>query len=105
LWEFKISKIMGRQERLSLMSAWETSNQTKKAYCESKRIRYGTFIYWFQEEKRIKKDGESGSFVAIKKEQPLELVQEGIEVVLPNGIRLLGLSQLDLSTLKMLAHV
>ena len=96
---------MRRQERLSSMPAWETSGQTKKVQCENKGIGYGTFIYWFQEEKWLKKGGESGSFVAIKKEQPLELVQEGIEVVLPNGIRLLGLSQLDLSTLKMLAHV
>jgi hypothetical protein len=44
-------------------------------------------------------------FAAIKKENPLELVREGIEMVLPNGVRLLGLSQLGLSTLKMLAHV
>jgi hypothetical protein len=39
-------------------------------------------------------------FAAIKKENPLELVREGIKMVLPNGVRLLGLS-----TLKMLAHV
>jgi hypothetical protein len=44
-------------------------------------------------------------FAAIKKENPLELVREGIEMVLPNSVRLLGLSQLDLSTLKILAHV
>jgi hypothetical protein len=39
-------------------------------------------------------------FAAIKKENPLELVREGIKMVLPNGVRLLGLS-----TLKILAHV
>lgn len=100
---------MRRKERLLLMAAWRKSNQTKKAFCEHKGISYGTFIYWFQEEKRLekrlKKDNQSGEFVAIKKEQPVELVHGCIEIVLPNGVRLLGLSQLDLSTLKMLAHV
>lgn len=99
---------MQRKERLSLMSAWETSGQTKKAYCENKGINYGTFLCWFQEEKRLKnrlkKESELGSFVAIKKEKPLEK-WEGIEVVLPNGVRLLGLSELNLSTLKMLSDV
>lgn len=110
---------MRREERLSLMKAWRKSGITKKAYCERKKLNYGTFISWFQEEKRRKKRlakeeeivkvGEesssvntlnTGEFICIESSNPTV----GAVIRLPNGIEV-QVEHLNLELLKILTHV
>jgi len=73
-------------ERLNHISYWQQSGQTKKAYCELAGIKYATFISWFRKLE--------------KSERP-----SGLEIVLPNGIRIFSEQYLSLELLKMLQDV
>lgn len=103
---------MQRKERIKVMKAWSESGLTKVAFCETKDINYGTFLSWFQQEKRLAK-AESlknqglGGFISLEdiSKDERTRVEEVIEILLPNGVRLNWQGKMDLSTLKMLANV
>ena len=103
---------MQRKERIKVMKAWSESGLTKVAFCETKDINYGTFLSWFQQEKRLSlagplKNQDIGEFISLQDISTIEKtsVGERIEILLPNGIRLNWQGELDLLTLKMLANV
>ena len=96
---------MRRSERLTLMTAWEKSGLTKKAYCEQEKINYGTFISWFKSEKRLSKAQSvesKGKFNPITIENPLSVNK--VMAQLPNGVEL-HFEKFDLTILKMLSNV
>jgi len=84
-------------ERLNHISYWQQSGQTKKAYCELAGIKYATFISWFRN-KPLEKEGKF-----VKLDKPPEAF--GLEIVLPNGIRIFSEQYLSLELLKMLQDV
>ena len=103
---------MRRKERIKIMNAWSKSSLTKLAFCASKEINYGTFLSWFQQEKRLTeaeplKNECLGEFILLENISKTEntSIQEVIEIMLPNGVRLNWQGKMDLSTLKMLANV
>ncbi len=84
-------------ERLNHISYWQQSGQTKKAYCELAGIKYATFISWFRN-KPLEQDGK---FIKLEKLEG----SSGIEIVLPNGIRIFSEQSLSLELLKTLQDV
>ena len=86
-----------KSERLNHISYWEQSGQTKKAYCELAGIKYTTFISWFRKET----PEQEGQF--IKLEEPERV--SGLEILLPNGIRIFSEEYLSLELLKTLQNV
>ena len=76
------------------MAAWSESGMSKKAYCEEKKINYGTFLWWFQAEKRLENKGlenkmrgkYEGKFDPIAIEIPR--LENKVKAQLPNGVEL-----------------
>ncbi len=86
-----------KSERIAHIAYWQQSGQTKKAYCESSGIKYATFISWFRE----KGSSQEGQFVKLEKNSVLN----GLEILLPNGIRIYSQDSLSLDLLKTLQNV
>lgn len=84
-------------ERQDHIAYWEQSGQTKKAYCESAGIKYATFISWF----RNKVESQEGQFVKLEKKSTLS----GLEILLPNGIRIYSQQSLSEELLNVLQNV
>ncbi len=84
-------------ERQDHIAYWEQSGQTKKAYCESAGIKYATFISWF----RNTPSSQQGQFVKLEKKSTMG----GLEILLPNGIRIYSSEHLTVELLKALQNV
>ncbi|MFK8101354.1 MAG: IS66 family insertion sequence element accessory protein TnpB [Saprospiraceae bacterium] len=89
---------MEKSQRIQHIKYWEQSGQSKKAYCELAGIKYATFMSWFKlkEEEVI-----SGQF--LKLEKPKDIM--GLEIVLPNGIRIYSEENLTVDLIKTLQSV
>lgn len=85
-------------QRETHKSNWSASGLSKKAYCQSVGINYGTFISWF---KSASAPVSSGRFIALAGELPTYSTQ----IVLPNGIELTTTAPLSSALLKTLYHV
>ena len=86
-----------KSERDNHITYWQQSGQTKKTYCELAGIKYPTFISWFRKE-ALEQEGE---FVKLEKPNG----RSGLEIVLPNGIRIFSEEYLSLELLKTLQNV
>lgn len=84
-------------ERIDHITYWQQSGQTKKAYCELAGIKYATFISWF----RNTPSSQQGQFVKLEKKSTLN----GLEILLPNGIRIYSQENLTTELLKALQNV
>jgi len=84
-------------ERIDHITYWQQSGQTKKAYCELAGIKYATFISWF----RNTPCSKEGQFVKLEKKSKLS----GLEILLPNGIRIYSQENLTIELLKALQNV
>ena len=83
--------------RSAHIAKWEQSGQSKKAYCEAAGIKYGTFISWFKKEVPL----EPGRFRKLEQSEQ----RYHLEILLPNGIRILSEQKLSLELLKSLQNV
>jgi len=88
---------MNLQSRLAHISNWQQSGQSKKAYSEAAGIKYGTFISWFKKAPPLVR----GQFRKLEKEEEASR----LEILLPNGIRILSEQKLSLDLLKSLQSV
>ena len=78
-------------------SNWSKSGWSKKAYCQSVGINYGTFISWLKQALA----SQSGTFLALPAAPPTYSTR----IVLPNGIELTIIEPLSNELLKTLYHV
>ena len=69
-------------------AAWRASGLTQQAYCEQKHISYGSFVY--QHNRLISQSNKTPlNFVAAKPEPGVLSSQAaGLQLLLPNGIRI-----------------
>ncbi|MBL1411574.1 IS66 family insertion sequence element accessory protein TnpB [Sphingobacterium sp. C459-1T] len=67
---------------LSMISEWQQSGKSKKAYCSEKGIKEATFYYWFSlsKETEFRRD----SFIRIDKTPR----KSDVEIIYPNGVRI-----------------
>jgi len=84
------------QERRAHIVAWQSSGQSKKAYCELQGLNYGTFISWFK-----KVEEPVSDFIVLP--PPDGVARMSIE--LPNGVCVHYSGELSVALLQMLSHV
>lgn len=68
---------------LSMITDWQQSGKSKKAYCEENGINEATFYYWFSRSKE-NDTASRGSFTRIDKAARTS----DIEIIYPNGVRI-----------------
>ena len=90
-----------REKMFSLISAWQQSGLSQRAYCEHHGVRYSLFHYWY---KRYRDEQstplEKASFVPLHL-QPSPLAAS-VELLLADGRRLLFHQGVEASYLKAL---
>lgn len=93
------------EEMYALMSAYESSGQSRQQFCQASGISLAKFGYW--RSKWLKEQSESACQSQPKVQKFMRFAPEpastgyGYEIVYPNGIRL-RLRQLDLELLPFL---
>ena len=88
---------MEKSQRIQHLEYWQQSGQTKKAYCELAGIKYATFMSWF----KLKEEAVPGKFLKLEKPNHTS----GLEIVLPNGVRIYSEESLTIDLLNRLQSV
>jgi len=79
-----------REQMLSIISDWQQSGKSKKAYCAENGINEAKFYYWIS---RIKESDKSVvGFLTIDKSNK----SSDIEIIYPNGVRIKVVNDLGL---------
>ena len=80
-----------QQQMLSMIASWKQSGLSQKAYCEQNNIRYYVFHYWYKRYKDIQTPQQDTGFVPlnVKPSISLDTSNAGIELLLPDGKRIL----------------
>lgn len=55
------------EQMREVVTAWQQSGLSKKAFCHQQNIRYGTFHYWH---KRLHQSPPCGGFTELRVEEP-----------------------------------
>lgn len=75
------------QQMFSLIEQWKQSGLTQKAYCEQSGLSYHMFHYWY---KRYRdKNTSEGATSFVKLQVQPSAIQPHVELLLPDGRRLL----------------
>ena len=82
-----------REDWQALVKDWESSKQTQQAFCQERGLCYRQFNQWksrFKQESLSEQENNvAPQFVPIQLKTPASLVSpSGVQVVLPNGIRI-----------------
>ena len=79
-------KNSNEQKMFKGISRWKKSGLTQKAWCAKNHVVYATFHYWYKRYRDKSNALQNHSFVELKV-QPCAMA--GIELILPDGRRLL----------------
>ena len=82
-------------------AAWKTSGLTQQAYCEQEGISYRSFIY---QHNRLERHSQKASlhFFEAKRSSPIIPPETaGLELMLPNGIRIIIGTEINPALLQM----
>lgn len=94
-WQGRYSK----EQMYALIRKWEESELPQKEFIHQHGIARGTFGYW--RTKYLKETGSGkDSFIPVKVDHAVNHNTETLEVVYPNGVRLLYPAAMDLALLK-----
>ena len=80
------------------IDTWRKSEQSQQAFCRAHDLSYARFIYWrrkFATSATKRRSSSSSALVPVRYRTPS--VVSGLELVLPSGIELRGLSEDNLS--------
>ncbi len=92
-----------REDWKRLVKAWESSTQTQQAFCQTRGLCYRQFSQWksrFKSESLAEPENNATHFVAVQLSSPVSAqVTSGVQVYLPNGIRIEITSEHHLSLL------
>ena len=93
----------------SLVKSWQAGTQTKTDFCKAHQINIHTFTYWVQKYKMFvggeKPKSKSKKFISLEVKPPKPLVQQGLELCYPNGLRLRLEGQPDIAYLESLIRI
>jgi len=88
----------------SLIRKWEASGLSQEKFVRQHGIARSTFGYWRKKYlKETSHNSEKDKFIPVKvsdRTKPIENNTGAVEVVYPNGVRLVCASSMDLSRLK-----
>jgi hypothetical protein len=80
-----------REQMFSMITGWQQSGLSQKAYCEQHGIRYHVFHYWYKCFRNLQSPSKDEGFIPIKI-QPSNTINTAsahAELLLPDGRRLL----------------
>jgi hypothetical protein len=80
-----------REQMFSMISCWQQSGLSQKAYCEEHGIRYHVFHYWYKCFKDARLPAKENGFIPLKIERSgvISTASAQVELVLADGKRLL----------------
>jgi len=82
----------GRAHWQVQVEAWEQSNQTQQAFCKEHNLCYRQLSHWknrFKLERLSESEVNEAQFVPIKLASPVStVVTPGVQIYLPNGVRI-----------------
>ena len=90
-----------REDWQALVEAWESANQTQKAFCQERGLCYRLFNHWksrFKVERLSSPDIGETQFVPVQLKSPVSTTSS-VQVHFPNGIRIEIASEQDLPVL------
>jgi hypothetical protein len=79
------------QQMFNMLTNWQQSGISQKAYCAQHDIKYHVFHYWYKRFRDSQVDNkEAGKFIPLQIQQPIPATKiAGIELLLADGRRLL----------------
>lgn len=96
-------RMLGEKEWYRLMADYDVSGLTQEAYCKREAISYHTFVAWLGRRRQTvgpvaKAEAKGGKFHELRIPS-VTAGSAGLEVILPNGMRLRGERATDLAQL------
>lgn len=80
-----------RLQMFDMISSWQRSGLSQKAYCQEHNIRYHVFHYWYKCFRHLQSPAKDEGFIPLKI-QPVNSIHTAsahAELLLPDGRRLL----------------
>ncbi len=80
-----------RKQMLAMITSWQQSGLSQKAYCLQHNIRYHVFHYWYKCFRDLQSPAKDEGFIPLKI-QPVNSIHTAsavVELLLPDGRRLL----------------
>ncbi len=80
-----------RQQMFSMITSWQQSGLSQKAYCQEHNIRYHVFHYWYKCFRHLHSPAKDDGFIPLRL-QPVNSINTAsavVELLLPDGRRLL----------------
>lgn len=78
-----------KQQMLAMIEAWKQSGVSQKAYCEQNKIRYYVFHYWLKRYKDERAFLKEPGFVPLNVQPSASLNAGHVELLMPDGKRIL----------------
>mgnify|MGYP001800267115 CR=1 FL=1 len=84
----------------ALMAQWESSGLTRQQFCKEHGVKLGNFSYWRTRYLRSKSSKKPENFVKVT---PIQATS--IELIYPNGVKIVLPADSDSGTLSSLIHL
>ena len=78
-----------QQQMFSMINEWQQSSLTQKAFCEQHTIRYHVFHYWYKRYRDAQAVDKEPGFIPLQIKPSFDISAAHIELLLPDGKRLL----------------
>ncbi len=80
-----------RGQMFAMITCWQQSGLSQKAYCQEHNIRYHVFHYWYKCFRQLQSPAKDEGFIPLKIQpvNPTNTASAVVELLLPDGIRLL----------------
>lgn len=91
-----------QQLMFSLIAVWRESGKTQRDFCQEKDIAYSKFQYWLRRYKQHDPSTTRPGFVPVKVDDQGVERTGGLELVYPDGRRLIFHQEVEASFLRML---
>ena len=78
-----------KQQMFSMINEWQQSSLTQKAWCEQHAMRYHVFHYWYKRYRDAQAVDKEPGFIPLQIKPSFDTSAAHIELLLPDGKRLL----------------
>jgi hypothetical protein len=93
-----------QQLMFSLIEIWKGSGKTQKEFCKEKDIAYHKFHYWFKKYNEQHSQSSESGFTQVTVSKDIPSSSCGIEVIYPDGRKLIFHQPVAASFLRSLLH-
>jgi|SRR5665213_3478429 len=78
-----------REQMFSLISQWQQSGLSQKAYCQQQSIKYHVFHYWYKCYRQQQPGADSSASAFVKLQITKAVAAGAVEIYFASGTRLL----------------